>query len=143
MSKRLNVGDKVRVKSDVPGFYDEHVYAGQELTVLEVEDDYYSGDMTYYVQASDGAKFWPYDENLDIEGALAVPAGVVTLTKEQATQVREALEALGWTEDDLGPLAVPKRYGKANVEFPNDEFYYQALEALEDTARKWGGTITF
>lgn len=105
VAERLNIGDKVRVKVEAIRDYLEAKYAGQEVTVIDSEDLDYSGVLTYYVEASDGLKMWAFDGNLDIAGALAARDSTITLNQEQAFAIREALTAIGWDRDDLGPLA--------------------------------------
>lgn len=139
MSERLlKIGDKVRIKDSAS------YHPGELVTVADVEDEYYAGNMVYYVKA-DGKSYGWWPDNDEIDFSSVITEGV-TLTPEHAERVREALEALGWDRDDLGPLAAPekpKRYGKADVEFPADDNYERALEALEATARRWDGKITF
>lgn len=145
MPERLRVGDRVRIKDDISLAYDAYDYRGEYVEVREVEDEYYNGTLTYFVRAADGHEFWPYDDNLDF-GSAATSA--VTLTLEKAVEVREALEALGWNRDDLGPLAhaeKPKRVIKATLTFPADadaQLRYARAD-ITTAVEGWNGTITF
>lgn len=123
----FKVGDKVRHAD-----YGEGVIAS-----IDYNDPYVPYSVKY-----DGSNYTLWAEN----GSLSLVAATVVLSPEKAIEVREALMALGWNREDLGPLAEeekPKRYIKADVAFPADDGFYQALEALEETACRWGGTITF
>lgn len=80
-------------------------------------------------------------------GDVTLAEGVrVTLTPEQAARVREALEALGWDDEDMGPLAAPptpKKVIKATITLPDDALLQDALDNIEAETEQWLGNIEF
>lgn len=135
--RRLSVGDRVRISASA-------AYRPNEwVTVEQVEGPSYRGDLPYYVKL-DGESFgwWPEEDELD----LSTVSRQITLSETKAAEVREALQAIGWDDEDLGPLAAPKKPMKtlrALVTLPDDDNASYAREDFEAVAKTWGGSIVF
>lgn len=125
----LEIGDRVRV-------------AGLGFGVIK-ELDPNDPEVPYFVRI-DGANYdqWAAAE----ETTFLAQDGEVRLTAGQAAQVREALQALGWTRGDLGPLAEPekpKKVIKATITLPDDDQVRYARADLVTAINGWNGTVEF
>lgn len=121
------VGDRVKV-----GGYP----AEGHITYVDHHDPY----VAYKVQFDDR------DYDLWVDTAATTLSDTVTLTREQAEQVREALEAIGWDEEDLGPLAAPRKPTKvirATITLPDDSDFGVAINDVRDAVEQWVGTIEY
>lgn len=79
-------------------------------------------------------------------GSVRFVSGSVTLDAEQAARVREALEAIGWDREDLGPLAAPekpKKVIKATITLPDDDQLRYARADMATAVEGWNGTIEY
>lgn len=124
---KYKVGDRVKV-----GGY----YAEGYITVVDQHDPY----VAYKVQFDDK------DYDMWVDTGATTLSDTVTLTREQAEQVREALEAMGWDDDDLGPLAAPKKPAKvirATITLPDDSDFGVAINDVRDAVEQWEGTIEY